>query len=584
MDDEALLHSFTEPPDPKDAELLKQFVPDEAPAEPTAIAGAPMGGGENPWTQGKDFANDFLLGQGIKIPALAAALNGPGSFGENYNYALTQLQGNRERFAQENPKMALANSLGASLPLTIAGMAAGQEYVAAPMLAKAAQIFPKVAPAVGRFLGGAAGGNMLTRGASLASRGALEGGEAAGLQSGMHDEPIGQQIARGMEIGAIANPVFNALVPGIKYILNAGVSPAAASQAAILTKAGIEVKPSQITSDQDVRDVAARLHAGGDSKQLSDLTQAYAEKMGIHGERELTPQMLADRKDQLSHGFTQVADRIPNVGDAPLIKDLQNIWDEARTYAGDSTQLKTIGNFIKSIADKASTGSLDGQMFRTYTRTTGPLYSHLMTDQNKHYGSQIVSALYDALQRNAPADDVATLTQLRSHWKALSQLEPVVKKGEPLLSPSMLQTAKLMAKPEPYGDLGQAVKLLKGVKPTGQGGSVAAGTRRGLSTILPEILSGGLGGLASSAVNIAQGEGVNSLYAGIAGAGAAATRGLQDLYTKNLLNRDYLRKLYIARGLGAAPPTMPLDIVGARALGESALPMAVNLGNNRSQQ
>lgn len=74
------------------------------------------------------------------------------------------------------------------------------------------------------FLGGSAGGNLLVRGGSLATRGAAEGVAASGLVSGATDAPLGEQLATGGVIGAALGP----LAPVARYAGNKLLSRGAA--------------------------------------------------------------------------------------------------------------------------------------------------------------------------------------------------------------------------------------------------------------------------------------------------------------------------------------------------------------------
>jgi hypothetical protein len=78
----------------------------------------------------------------------------------------------------------------------------GNIAASAPLMATGEGALAEAGP-VGQFLVGKAGGNLLIRGASLASKGALEGAEASGLTSSGSDAPVGQQIASGAGLGAI---------------------------------------------------------------------------------------------------------------------------------------------------------------------------------------------------------------------------------------------------------------------------------------------------------------------------------------------------------------------------------------------
>jgi len=90
--------------------------------------------------------------------------------------------------------------LAASAPLIL-----GAEAALAPLAARF------LAPGASQFLAGQAGGNLLTRGASLAARGAGEGAAGAALVSSASDEPLAEQVALGAAGGGIAGPILPAV-------------------------------------------------------------------------------------------------------------------------------------------------------------------------------------------------------------------------------------------------------------------------------------------------------------------------------------------------------------------------------------
>ncbi len=89
--------------------------------------------------------------------------------------------------------------VGTVPPMAVGGAGLG-------LLGKGVQtVAPVAAPAL-EFLGGQAGGNLLIRGGSMATRGAGEGAATAALASSAHDAPIEDQIKFGATAGAVLGP------------------------------------------------------------------------------------------------------------------------------------------------------------------------------------------------------------------------------------------------------------------------------------------------------------------------------------------------------------------------------------------
>jgi hypothetical protein len=134
-------------------------------------------------------------------------------------------------------------------PIAGAGRFLGQAVpTTAALVAGGAALAPLklAAGPVGSFLAGEAGigGNLLTRGASLAASGAIEGAGAGALTSGSNDDSLGENMLTGAAIGSVAKPLaVGAFGAGRKLLAGkaAGAVPAAEQQAILDQAANLPV-------------------------------------------------------------------------------------------------------------------------------------------------------------------------------------------------------------------------------------------------------------------------------------------------------------------------------------------------------
>lgn len=139
-----------------------------------------------------------------------------------------------------------------------AGRFGGQVLGAAPIMAAGAPVLgvartalPAAAPALD-FIGGQAGGNLLMRGASMGTAGALEGAGAATLVHSANDAPLANQIALGSAFGSVGRPVL----AGLGHVGNRMFNPQAiggaepAAQRLVYTQAQDLPVPVPLTQGQ----------------------------------------------------------------------------------------------------------------------------------------------------------------------------------------------------------------------------------------------------------------------------------------------------------------------------------------------
>lgn len=163
---------------------------------------------------GKD-PDSFLRGLATGAENVGGSIMGLYPGAEN-SQLVNAIKFQNERYAAEPQgiKSVAGNIAGELIPTTLAlGISEG---ALAPTLGKTG---------IGRFLLGTAGAggglkSLPLRGASLATRGGLEGGFAAGATSLASDQPTIQQIGEGVLGGSIAGPLLPAAVGAGRKVAN----------------------------------------------------------------------------------------------------------------------------------------------------------------------------------------------------------------------------------------------------------------------------------------------------------------------------------------------------------------------------
>jgi hypothetical protein len=142
--------------------------------------------------------NAQLLGMSMMLPDLVEKRLGLQSSQDAVNNALVARDVYDARYGHSG--YANVGRIGGNIAASAPIMAAGGEVLDAAAAGSPVANF--IAGQAGRGLGGGVP-NLLLRGASLATRGAIEGGSAAALTSSASDKPIMQQIGEGAGIGAV---------------------------------------------------------------------------------------------------------------------------------------------------------------------------------------------------------------------------------------------------------------------------------------------------------------------------------------------------------------------------------------------
>lgn len=161
---------------------------------------------------------------------------------------------------------------------------------------------------------------------------------------------------------------------------------------------------------------------GNEQKQA--FTRAVMTRLGATGAEDASPVEMQRVRVGLGKQFDSMAQKYPMPIDNTLLTKLATISTAAESEL-DAGQMGIIGRQIDNLIDHAApTGTMTGAAFQNARSSL----SRLQSQQNVtgHWAGEIHDALTDALQRNATPQDAQAITQMRTQWKALRQVQDAI--------------------------------------------------------------------------------------------------------------------------------------------------------------
>lgn len=398
------------------------------------LTAAPSGGGSQ-GTWAETAANALSLGMGpqsgLGLTQMAATEMGQPQLAEAAPAAKALMERDLAAYAVRNPGTAAVTNVVGSLPGTVVGLGAANAAEAALL---------RGAPGVARFVAGEAPG--LARVPSWILANAKTGAEAAGLTSNLSDEPIGEQLKTGAELGGALGglgSVARAVSP-----LNVSVNPNVAKTALEASNLGVNARLPQIATN-----FPKWLRGGHDEGQLQDFTRAVSHTIGADAPA-ITQDVLADARKTNGQEFERLAGRLSiDPADMQLHRDLENVATEAASrWPTDDPTYKRVAHVVKQVQTDLAAGAVtgapvSGKRYMALTQKGGPVDSLIRGQETGPVGMQLRTALDDALERNADPGDMAALQDVRQKWKNIKTIEPLVEKAQPhgIIDPTQLQNA-----------------------------------------------------------------------------------------------------------------------------------------------
>jgi Cell Wall Hydrolase len=380
---------------------------------------------------------------GNALKPVAAVSDNPAAVSElagvNQGNALQQGQFNNYVRGGDAALGNVAGQMGTAIPLGVAG----EEGLAA-------------IPAVGDFLAGRAGSNLLTQGLSRATAGALQGGGTAAALSSTSNAPLAQQVEQGALTGGVAGPAIPILAKGAGMGVNAltGASDVSPAISALADKAinqyGIPLSKPQILAaggDRGAGVTWSNMLSEPGSGMMANLqaqhkafTKAVAGTFGEDADA-LTPQAMQGAKDRIGGVFQRVGQNTTITDTDPLLSNLGTVVHEAQQVLPDSEVaplLKQVENIGSTIKD----GTLSGDSYLALTRK-GSALDNAQQSPNaaiRYYAGQIRDALDGALEDHASPQDLSDLQNARWQYKNLMTVKDLAAKAgvDGNISPTLL--------------------------------------------------------------------------------------------------------------------------------------------------
>lgn len=352
------------------------------------------------------------------------------------------LEKSRAQFNSDNPLTGRGLEFAGSLPGTIGAAALAPEIPGGTLLGKV-------------------GTGMMQGGLS---------GFATHLMNRAAGNSLTGDVGTGMALGG-AVPLVES---GVKSLVTPKITEQVANIAQAANQLGVPLRPGQLAQSKGWQKLDSLLASSGNEAQLSKFTRALSNTFG-EDTPTLTHEVFDRASTRIAQDLNDVAAKTKIVPDAPLIRGL-NIIKSNSSGLQDSERGPVV-RMVDDIFDKMQSGQISGEDYQALTRRGTPL-GMLQTSPNpnvRYMGVQIRDALDSALERHAPADQVAKLKEARSAWKNMMVIQPLSEKAPSgTIDPKLLLNAVRKgysdfgwSPPSPIQTLGQAGQFMPSATATG---------------------------------------------------------------------------------------------------------------------
>lgn len=381
----------------------------------------------------------------------------------------------KKEFAVQNPGMALSTELGGSVASALPMMAAGQEYMAAPMGQMLRGLAPKVGGAIADFLGGSSTGAMTVP--SMAARSGVEGVANAGISSGLSERPLNEQLTTGGVIGMGAGPVLR--IAGDK--LSSKINSTSAESAQALIDQGIPVRAGQIPGASPVTSTLDKIFSRGKNAEQNEL---FSEALTGHANTSATPATRTIAKDidqkwvaKNDARVGKVMNDIQSVYSIPAL-DNDMLTGLAKVRADATANMsvdnaKKVGQLVDKIEENAL-NPINGKIYQNITRKEGVLDNFGKDKDIQSAVHQVRDVLDDAWGRSLPVDKKASWDAARRDYKITRVIDDSMGASgaaEGAYNPKKLLAAveKRFGNVENAGELGELARGGQFLKAPGEG-------------------------------------------------------------------------------------------------------------------
>jgi N-acetylmuramoyl-L-alanine amidase len=446
-----------EPPDESKGYQAPKWL-GEAPDE---IGGLPQEGPrEAPkapadWGHGKAFLHGAALGF---LPEIEARVETGKLSGPEVQAREAELRAAHDQYSRANPKLGPLVEMGGSLastavPMGLAGRAIGV----------GARLLPKAGPVVD-FLAGKAGGNVLTRGASMGAQGGIQGAAQGAITTKLNPEEQGVEgsTKHGAIGGAIANVLLGPTISKIAAPFEESINPKLADLARKLNdKYGLGLRKSQLGGKGselerlDLTHVSQGMHEA----QVEKFNKVLADRVGTV---DFTPQAIKAAKDQTGQLLDHIASQT-NMSVAPgFRRTLNQLARDAHATMTDPQDLLKALRTIQLVANETASGQISGKRFRDLTYSGGLLANDLINSKVpklQQIGKTLRKEMFD--QFNVTNPNLAPVyNKARQNYRELLVLEPHADASGVIDPSKLLATAKRKGVTGDLRDLAEGGKFM----------------------------------------------------------------------------------------------------------------------------
>lgn len=448
----AIVHASDQQPDPNaDAAAL---MANRAVAINNTLAGSPVGLGAQALnyvgglidrhTDPDSFArkaSDAIISNTIGAPVAAVhhAGNIPVGLGQLAAHGISAISGNpaaanaADQFAQQREQQYQAGT-----PTNIGSLAGAAVGEVVPWITgvgelRAAGAIPQATNIAGKI-----------------ATGSLEGGAIGAAQPVTSADG---SFAKQKLLQTGAGAITGGAVPAVGALPRALIGNATPEVQALAQKAadyGIDLNAPQISKSVPLKlanSTTAPIPFSGATaaieKQQGQFNNAVAQTIGLpQGTTKITPDVFNQAKQVIGQGYDDLASRNNLMIDPPTISKIQQILGEVHTD-GDPDAARAISNITQELIGKASqNGSvLTGPQFQSIDSRLGRLASNPQGGDKAHYAGQLQDALRESMESGMSPADAAKAADLRSQWRNVLNLTPILTSGDGNVPPSRLLAA-----------------------------------------------------------------------------------------------------------------------------------------------
>lgn len=176
------------------------------------------------------------------------------------------------------------------------------------------------------------------------------------------------------------------------------------------------------------------------AEQNADFTQATMELLDVDARR-ATPEVMNAKDNALGAVYEEINAKVPTKYDKTLARDLRDKIGAAVDDLG--SEAAPLVRQFENIRNKVGPGALiDGSAAQASRASLQRLAKQETNPGLAHHASQLLEALNDALERAAPASELARLRKANQQYRILKQIQAAVRgESDALVKPDKLWTA-----------------------------------------------------------------------------------------------------------------------------------------------